>query len=262
MTEMSSEPTPRVVLLGASNLTRGLAGAVLAARRRLEVERLEVLAALGHGRSYGQSSRVLWRALPPIVDCGLWRRLAQESGSPTWALVTDIGNDIGYGSSPEEVVSWVELCLQRLTPAVEQVVISGLPLSGLESLGRGRFSVLRTLLFPGSQLTYDQALSRSADLERQLAQLAEHWGAALVQPDPHWYGLDPLHFKVGARPEVWATMLAPWSASRSIEPQSAALGDRFQAWRATAAERQVFGRTKLTHQPCGRLSCGSSLMLY
>ncbi|MCZ6542107.1 MAG: hypothetical protein O6768_00410, partial [Planctomycetota bacterium] len=89
---------PRVVLLGASNLTRGISRAVGIAQAILGTP-LEVLIAMGHGRSYGQRSRVLGRSLPGIVDCGLWDALLHGSGRPTYALLTDIGNDVMYGAS-------------------------------------------------------------------------------------------------------------------------------------------------------------------
>ncbi|HEY5315121.1 MAG TPA: hypothetical protein VIK18_21495, partial [Pirellulales bacterium] len=55
-------PTRRLVLLGASNLTRGLAP-VLQTAAQLWDEPLDILAAAGHGRSYGATSRVLVRSL-------------------------------------------------------------------------------------------------------------------------------------------------------------------------------------------------------
>src|SRR5262245_61538357 len=82
-------PTCRIVLLGASNLTRGISTAVETAGTLLG-RPLEVLAAFGHGRSYGMSNCVLGRSLPGIVECGLWRSLAALPPAPTSALVTDI----------------------------------------------------------------------------------------------------------------------------------------------------------------------------
>ena len=70
----SSMLANRIVLLGASNLTLSL---------RLAIQQIqhccgrpsEVLAAVGHGRSYGQSSQVLIRELPGIIESGLWSQL-------------------------------------------------------------------------------------------------------------------------------------------------------------------------------------------
>src|SRR5262245_2033911 len=81
----------RIVLLGASNLTRGISTVIETAGSILG-RPLEVLAAFGHGRSYGMSSSVLGRSLPGIVDCGIWQSLAARPPVSTSALITDIGN--------------------------------------------------------------------------------------------------------------------------------------------------------------------------
>lgn len=94
----------RVVALGASNLTRGFQTVVATARTAWGTD-VDVLAALGHGRSYGADSAFLVRRLPGILDSGLWRRpetapslsrLAQERGArflelrPSWYGVDPI----------------------------------------------------------------------------------------------------------------------------------------------------------------------------
>ena len=89
---------PLVVAIGASNLSRGLAGLVTTVRRRRIGS--DILVAAGHGRSFGVTSRVAWRRLPSILGCGLWRaidRLNPAGDRPVAAIVTDIGNDLLYG---------------------------------------------------------------------------------------------------------------------------------------------------------------------
>ena len=56
----------RIVALGASNLTRGFQTLVSTARGAWGPY-VEVLAALGHGRSYGAPSRLVFRTLPGIL---------------------------------------------------------------------------------------------------------------------------------------------------------------------------------------------------
>src|SRR5438270_1664562 len=96
----------RVVLLGASNLTRGISTVVETAQA-VWGSPLEVLAALGHGRSYGLRSRVFGRELPGITGCGLWGDVAARGPAETAALVTDIGNDLLYGASVPTILGWV-----------------------------------------------------------------------------------------------------------------------------------------------------------
>src|SRR5260370_20504699 len=62
-------PPRRVVLLGASNVTRGLSTAVGTALR-LAGGPLELLAAVGHRRSYRTRRPPLFRGLPALLECG------------------------------------------------------------------------------------------------------------------------------------------------------------------------------------------------
>ena len=70
----------RVVLLGASNVAKGL-GTLLETAHRVWGRPLELFAALGHGRSYGRDTSVFGRVLPGITECGLWRDLAERGPS-------------------------------------------------------------------------------------------------------------------------------------------------------------------------------------
>ena len=106
-------PPRRVILLGASNLTRGIATVIDACHRQWG-QPLDCLAALGHGRSYGTRSTVLGRTLPSIQDCRLWSALDDRPAVPTAALVTDIGNDVMYEAPVDKIVEWVTRCFDQL----------------------------------------------------------------------------------------------------------------------------------------------------
>src|SRR5215470_11156849 len=97
--EMPRGEIARVVALGASNLTRGLQ-TVVATSRSTWGPRVELLGAMGHGRSYGMASSLFIRTLPGILQSGLWRQLDALPPVPTHALITDVGNNIAYDASP------------------------------------------------------------------------------------------------------------------------------------------------------------------
>jgi hypothetical protein len=71
-------------MLGASNLAIHLPTVVETAAR-LWGRPLDLLAAIGHGRSYGMTSRVMGRVLPGILQCGLWDDLARRPPAETAA---------------------------------------------------------------------------------------------------------------------------------------------------------------------------------
>src|SRR6185295_15984036 len=137
----------RVVALGASNLTRGFETVVSTARVAWGPD-VEVVAALGHGRSYGSHSRVLIRTLPGILESGLWSHLETLSKVPTRALVTDVGNDIVYGFSAQQTLTWVAEAVERLQKVTDDIVLTDLPIAGIRHLSKGKFLFFRSTLFP------------------------------------------------------------------------------------------------------------------
>jgi hypothetical protein len=189
----------RLVALGASNLKRGLHTLVGEARRAWGAD-TRLLAALGYGRSYGQTSRFLLRSLPGILDCGLWRSLAASPAEPTRALVTDVGNDILYGQPPEQVLTWVASCVDRLLEFTPHVTITGLPLAGIRGLTPARYLLFRTLFVPSCRLSLAETQRRSERVAEGLVGMAARRSLRLVRLRPEWYGLDPIHF----RPAAWA----------------------------------------------------------
>ncbi len=200
---------PRVVLLGASNLTRGIAGAVAVARSTLGSP-LELLIAMGHGRSYGMTSTVLGRTLPGILECGLWDALA-DGGGPTYALLTDIGNDVMYGAPVPDIAAWLEQCLDRLRAAGARITLGRLPMVSLERVSPRRYAVARAILFPSAKLSFESALASARALDERLAELAEASGAEAVEQPGRWYRVDPIHIRRRHLTAAWMHMAAGWA---------------------------------------------------
>jgi hypothetical protein len=235
----------RLVALGASNLTVGLPTLVHLARQAWG-ERTGVIAALGLGRSYGQTSRFLARSLPGIVDCGLWRALERGANQPTRAIVTDVGNDVLYGAAPEQLLGWVEACVVRLQAVSERVTVTDLPLESLRRLSPFGYRLFRTLLVPSCRLSLAEAQRRCELVSQGLAELAERRALRLVRPRPEWYGLDPAHI----RPRLWRSA---WSeiaglAGREAEPAGLPPGV-LRLYLARPERQRLFGLDLSRRQP-------------
>jgi hypothetical protein len=214
-------PALRAILLGASNLRISLPWIVDRVRRRAGGGPVEALAACGHGRSYGAWSRFLFaRRLPGIAGCGLWRELGRRPPLPTFALVTDVGNDLAYGAGVAETAGWVEACLDRLAaPKAEvdaEIVMTLLPLARLERLSGLQVRLAAALLFPGRELPWPALLDRARDLDERLRRLGRERGARLVEPAENWYGLDPIHLRRRRRREIWSQIVAPGLSLEAI----------------------------------------------
>lgn len=122
-----------MVALGASNLTLGIQTAISTARGAFGPS-VEVLAANGYGRSYGAMSSIAGRALPGILQSGLWTELDRLDRVPTRAIIMDVGNDILYGFPPAQILSWVEEAADRLLAHTSDVTLTDLPLESVKRL--------------------------------------------------------------------------------------------------------------------------------
>jgi hypothetical protein len=255
-------PARRLILLGASNLTRGI-GTVVETALRLWGGPLEIMVALGHGRSYGLRKAFLWRELPGITACGLWDALARRPALPTAALVTDIGNDLLYEVAVPEIDAWVQWCLDRVQNVSDRVVMTPLPLFVLHELTRTRYHLLRRIIFPGSRLDLRALTERAHDLDRRVRDSAARRKIPLVETRPGWYGYDRIHFQKRHEPRAWSHILAGWGLDAGpIRVSRPSLWRWLYLRRLRPELRWLFGREQRRTQPAGLLSDGSTVAYY
>ena len=248
----------RIVALGASNLTRGLPVLVAAARAR-GGPAVEVVAALGLGRSYGMESRVLARTLPGILDSGLWRALEERPPLPTRALVTDVGNDILYGAPPPRILEWVEEAVRRLRRVTDDVVVTGLPLDSIRRLSPAKFLSFRTLLYPRCRLSFAQAVDAAERVAEGLAGLAGSHGARFVGLRPEWYGFDPVHIRPRRWGAAWREVLGEASPEEGPAPS---LAETLRLHALTPERQWLLGIERVNPQRGVRLAGGGRVWLY
>jgi len=207
------------VLLGASNVVLSISIAIESARL-VWGQPLEILAAMGHGRSFGTRSWVLGRSLEGITTCGLWEELARRPSLPTVGVVTDIGNDLLYEVQVEQIAQWVERCLVQLFASAESVVVTQLPMENVNRLRPLTYLLMRTVLFPRCRLDLRTMIERARQLNEGVSSLAQRYGAHVVEPCPSWYGFDPIHIKMRHRSEAWKFFFTArrWSIGSIGEP--------------------------------------------
>ena len=253
-----SDDVGRVVALGASNLTRGFQTVVSAARAAWG-PRVEVLAALGHGRSYGARSRLVFRALPGILDSGLWPELERRAHVPTRAMVTDVGNDILYGFSAEQTLAWVAEAIRRLGRVTEDIVVTGLPLASIRRLSSVKFVAFRSILVPSCRLSLGQVRERAERVNEGLAELSSAHGARFIHLDPAWYGLDPIHVRPSRWRQAWEQILG---AQAHASETGVSTSDGLRLYRLRPERRWMFGVEQVTPQSGVALPSGGRVWLY
>jgi hypothetical protein len=250
----------RIVALGASNLTRGF-HTVVATARSISGPEVEVLAALGHGRSYGMRSQFTVRALPGILQSGLWQQLEAMPPAPTRALVTDVGNDVLYGMPADQIVAWVDDVVSKLQRVTHDIVLTDLPLARAQRLSRAGFFAFRSVVVPQSRLSLAEVLETAERVNEGLAAIADARGIQFFRLKPEWYGIDPIHIRPVWWRAAWQEILCGPSDVRLPD----IVNSRREALRLylRRPERQwMFGREQFTAQhgaPCAR---GGRVWLY
>lgn len=255
---MSTAAPARLVALGASNLTRGFHAVVSMARSTWGPD-VEIVAALGHGRSYGADSTFLVRGLPGILESGLWNRLAALPPAPTRAIVSDVGNDILYGFPPSTILGWVEDAIGRLQRHGADVVVAGLPKVGVDDISRAKFLAFRSILFPRCRLSFEAVSETAAAIEEGLARIAGTRGLRFVPLKPEWYGVDPIHIRPGHWRDAWQEILC---GRRVPDAGRAPRGEGLRLYFMRPERQRVFGVEQVTAQTGTRLAGGGKVWLF
>lgn len=241
----SSDSGRLVVLLGASNLSLSLSRA-----SRLLAQLpgpLDIRAACGFGRSYGMQSRCVATVFPGITQSALWSELPTTVERRPLSLLTDIGNDLMYGVDVKTILEWVESCLRQLADRQSEIVITLPPLARIRQLKPWQFAIAQRLLFPLAKWQFPVMLKLVESLSEELQDLADQYGASLVEPSHSWYGLDPIHIRLAERETAFDTFFSHWTAweqRRAIENSSFTKPKRIRpekCWR--------WGRLVVTPQP-------------
>ena len=258
-TNPSSEPIERLIVLGASNVRRGLAS-LIEAGRQVYPQLREVWLAAGHGRSYGGPSSIPGRTLPGIIDCRLWADWDSAKPLPTQALLTDIGNDLLYEVPVETIARWVNECCERCSRHDAKLVITLLPARNLAQLSTWRYKFFKNLFFPKCRLDLVEISARVHLLNDRLVEIARHHHASIAEFDPAWYAFDPIHPRRALLHKIWSQFL-----NRSAIPERFARLPRVERIRMALhapAERKLVGLTMRRAQPCFKLISGPSIALY
>ncbi len=261
--DAAAQPQHRVVLLGASNLTRALARVVATARCYCGGP-IEILTALGHGRAYCNPSLLLGRGLSSIHDCRLWETLHGLPQAPTRALLTDVGNDLLLGSRAESIASSVRGCIERLQAKDARVTVTSLPVGNLDTLSPRRFLFFRRLFFPRCQLTLAEVAAETVELNARLQQMASELELTIVDLRPEWYGLDPIHIKTRYWSLAWGDILAPFyvgDQQRPTVPRPPLAHWPYLRLRRPD-EYTLFGIRRGKKQPHGRFADGTTISFF
>jgi hypothetical protein len=250
------------VLLGASNLSL-MFPTVVETVRAMTSAPLEMLVAKGFGRSYGREAKFFGKKFLGILQCGLWDAMDRAPRVPTFALVTDIGNDLAYESPVSTIIRWINETLDRLEAHDARVVLNNIPIGSLRTVGAVRYHAFRELLFPNCKLSRQEMLRRAEELSEALARIAEERKTPVFSGENAWYGLDPIHPRWKSAGEIWRRMLGELFGSSEAAPLTAPSYRTALALRRLRAEHWTrFGMVRQSAQPAASLHDGTTIALY
>ncbi|NIR30626.1 MAG: hypothetical protein GWN84_15210 [Gammaproteobacteria bacterium] len=147
-----------VILLGASNLSRGHRALVRHLEAALAPRPTQFLTAAGPGRGYCAKGGFLYVTYPPIPQGGILEASrARSREAHTVALITDIGNDIMQGVTGEEIVQCLDALIAELRALGARVVVTAIPVDPKKDLNEAQFRLLRAIFFPRSPVDRRQA---------------------------------------------------------------------------------------------------------
>lgn len=254
----------RVIILGASNVRLGLR-TILRTASELLPSPLDVYVACGFGRSYGIPTWIPFRSLPGIASSGLWEAIdartplttaPSQLDPPPVGLITDVGNDLLYGVPVHQVLKWVDDAADRLVRQDARVVVTLPPVERVRRLSRTQFIAMRSVMFPESRLELGEMWEQVDQLTAGLTEIARTRSAHLIAPPMEWYGVDPIHIRASKSKTAWKLILTPWTMCDDALPHiespsaNARSGQPGFLWTPRSERRRVFGRNRVTPQPC------------
>jgi hypothetical protein len=249
-----------VVVLGASNVSRGLSRLVATVESRSPGADLFVAA--GHGRGYGVNTRVAARRLPSILRSGLWRGVDRQGGAAPVALVTDVGNELLYGLTTEQIAAWVRESVRRLVDRGATIAITRLPMASIATVGAVRYRALRTFFVPGCRLSLTGLKEAATRLDADLQAIAGDFRAQVIEQPAHWYGFDTLHVRRRHLDDLWHMAYEAWGLPGVESPVRSSVATWATVGTKAAEVRSLGGVMRFTPQPVLRLRSGGTLSLY
>ena len=224
---------------------------------------IEVYLACGFGRSYGHRSSIPFRSVPGILECGLWSAIESEPKLPTFALVTDVGNDLIYGRTPERTIDWVKSCVEKLERHHAQLVVSQLPIHSIRALSVPRYKIFRKFFFPQCNLTLAKLRTFADDTNERLIALANNHDCEVVEVPCEWYGIDPIHYRRRYYATLAHRITSAWSLSNDIQKSLCLPWKKRIQFEWSAPELWWrFGFEQRTKQPAVVLEEGSRVHVY
>lgn len=193
------------VLLGASNLARGYSALTRHISKNISAG--EFLNALGPGRGYCARGGLLNFTYSPIGECRVMEsaKVYAERGFRVTVLLTDIGNDIMYGVPESSLIESLDTLIEKSLKLNAEVFLTSIHVDVSKDMGKTSFKLLKSIFYPNSPVTFDQADSAVKKLNQYLAEKSlQNERVHLVNGLGAFCGLDKIHYGLFKSHLAWS----------------------------------------------------------
>jgi hypothetical protein len=205
------------IFLGASNLSRSFYGLKRCIKRCMLPRTTSFLHAMGPGRGYVSRGGILNAVYTPIIDSGIFEEVRNKKikDQQVIAFITDIGNDIMYGASPEEIIGGLQLLFNVLDEFATDVFITSIPVDLENDISELYFHILRKVFFPRSPVTFSQALNNIKSINQFIFQ-SSNQKISVVNDMKPFCGIDKIHYSILKSQPAWLHIAEKLTASLDI----------------------------------------------
>jgi len=207
--EPFSDPPILFLLMGASNLARGYSMLSHHLSECLEKNKTEFLNALGPGRGFCARGGIFNITYSPIQDCPIIESGGKKSKEAlhTVALITDIGNDLMYGVSADNLIESLDIMIDEILKWDAEIFMTPIHINPKKDISPTIFFVLRFLLYPSSKVNYEEldlfVLKINDYLEKKVRRNEK---MHLITGLEKFAGLDRIHYSLFKTHTAWSTI--------------------------------------------------------
>ncbi|MEO2043457.1 MAG: hypothetical protein ABGX43_02555 [Nitrospinaceae bacterium] len=201
------QPDPAIlfVLCGASNLAR--AYSALTRHLSQSISQTQFINALGPGRGYCARGGLFNFSYTPIGECEVMRSADEfaQHGSRVAVLLTDIGNDIMYGISDQSLIKCLDALIEQPLGWNAEIFLTAFHIDISRDLRKHSFKLLKTLFYPKSPVTFDQADSAVKRVNHFLQEKSEqNKRVHLISGMEVYSGWDKIHYSLLKSHLAWS----------------------------------------------------------
>ncbi len=206
---MQEEPSSKDKLLflfmGASNLARGYSLLTRYLSRCLGVQNIEFLNALGPGRGFCAKGGMFNFIYPPIQDCQVIEAVDKKTKNPRVVLITDLGNDLMYGVTPDALIECLDTLIDRMLKWNADIFLTSIHINMKKDISRRTFYILRFIFYPNSKMNYEETDSLIIKVNDYLEEKARNNKKVhLITGMESYAGSDKIHYSLLKMHKAWS----------------------------------------------------------